>query len=245
MALHQIRTHSNALTYKIENISPSDDYDVLLTKDKKFVIKWRSCNDIENVLIPVTVNTHPGKLQKLTPPMAKKAFYGLTFDSYWSKNETSNNKIRGLSVILKNKDFFELYLHGGVSEKNPQNTKLQIGEKLDMNQFYTLQVFWKGKRITNQFGGQNLSNSFYSLYKDRNCLENHILFHETETRSISRSVFYVGGLNNSKVEDPKSVVKTNLFTGLIANLEVMKTDKTSLPQELADFIAKQQFIVNV
>ena len=92
MALHQIQTHSNALTYKIENISPSDDYDVVLTKDKKFVIKWRSCSsDIKNILIPVTKETHPGKLQKLTPPMEKKAFYGLTFDSKFQNMYTIEN----------------------------------------------------------------------------------------------------------------------------------------------------------
>ena len=113
-----------------------------------------------------------------------------------AKNPTI--KLRGISIFSdKSSHAFDLYLHGALN--NQEKNVLEIGKKLETNKFYTLQVWWNGQRGI---------DSFYSLYKDGRALERCVLFRPAPLSFMSRNAFYVGGMNNTRVES--SVVPARL-----------------------------------
>ena len=62
-------------------------------------------------------------------------------DYHWSDYDKRSDMHRGVSTITKlNK--FDLYLYGAIG--NEEQNKKKIGEDLEQNVFYTLQVCWKG-----------------------------------------------------------------------------------------------------
>ena len=152
-------------------------------------------------------------------------------DYRWAVHDKSADKFRGVSIISKPNEKFDLYLHGA---RDGKKNRLKIGENIKKNLFYTLQVCWSGET--------NL-NSFYSLYKDGKPLIDKTYFQHNTLPISMRPAFYLGGFNAS-TEERGEVVKSKCFTGILSNLEIIKTNHPSIPAELLKFIVYKQTIMN-
>ena len=162
-------------------------------------------------------------------------------DYHWSEYEKNPDKIRGVSIVSNNKTKADLYLHGAIGEGIEKN-RLKIAT-LEKSQIYSFQVLWGGI-IQQPDGSLLVLDSSYSLYKDFKRITDKTTFtHRTESR-IRTPAFYVGGLNNSTSEHVEDVVKTKCFTGILTNLEIINTSHQIVPEELLNFIALKQGIMN-
>ena len=150
------------------------------------------------------------------------------------RNVTGN--FRGVSVMPKADEKFDLYLYGARGE-DAEGKRLKIGEDIKMNFFYTLQVCWDSAELT----------GFYHLFKDRKVLLDKTYFQCTEMSSIVNAPsLLLGGFDASTNPRDKKVVKSKLFTGIISNLEILKIhpNQPSLPEELVKFIEQMQVVKN-
>ena len=143
---------------------------------------------------------------------------------------------RGISVINNGEESFDLCLHGAFSE---QKDRLKIAEKLKMSCFYTLQVKW-GAQIEDPDGTMRILSSFYRIYEDKKLVIDNV-FHQRIDDSPKVAVLYIGGFNNDK---DSTVNKSNFFTGILSNIEILLTTEELIPKELLHFIATKQYIVN-
>ena len=148
-----------------------------------------------------------------------------------------DGNFRGVSVMTKDDEKFDLYLYGARGE-NAEGKRLKIGEDIKMNLFYTLQVYWDGKNLT----------GFYHLFKDRKVLLDKTYFQCTEMPgAVNAPSLLLGGYNASTNPADKKVLKSKLFTGIISNLEILKiyqNQPSSLPEELVKFIEQMQYVKN-
>ena len=153
-------------------------------------------------------------------------------DYQYSSRETSYDKLRGVSVFVKDQSF-DLQLHGGFAEKDESDDfSLTIARDLEMDKFYTLQICW------NKSAG-----SYYSLYKDSSCLENRVPFRNAPVRKTTKTALYLGGFNDSSTA-AEVVKKTQLFKGVISNIEILTRWGDVVPKNLAEFISKAQIVEN-
>ena len=149
-------------------------------------------------------------------------------------NNELPSTFRGISVINNGEKSFDLCLHGAFSE---QKDKLKIAEKLKMSCFYTLQVKW-GAQIEDPDGTKRILSSFYRIYEDKKLLIDN-LFHQRIDDSPKVPVLYIGGFNNVS-----TINKSNFFTGILSNIEILLTAEEVIPKELLHFIATKQCIIN-
>ena len=155
----------------------------------------------------------------------------LLSDYRWTEHNKSADKFRGVSIIPKADNKFDLYLHGARDEDGVH--RLKIGDNLEKDLFYTIQVCW--------YAGLE-KNGFYLLYKDWKPLINKTFFQCNVLPSTIKPAFYLGGFNDSTKEE--GIIKSKCFTGIISNLEIIGTDTSSIPEELLNFIRECQTIIN-
>ena len=151
-------------------------------------------------------------------------------DYRWSVDAKSADTFRGVSIISKPNEKFDLYLHGA---RDGGKNRLKIGGNIKTNLFYTLQVYWSGIE----------ENGFYLMYKDGETLIDKTSFQYNAMKDLVRPAFYLGGFNASTEEGGK-VVKSKCFTGILSNLEIINTSQPSIPSELLKFIVQKQTIIN-
>ena len=258
LAIDQIRRNSNSLTLLIETIPPARDSDVEATVDKT-VSKWKAFND-----------PPPHKRYGLTFDKKEENMYGLNnnfflsvkykkvlltmtflvgvFDDYnddteefivsdyrYSQQAKSADAFRGVSVISKPDEKFDLLLHGARNDDGSKNC-LKIGDSLENDLFYTLQVFWDGEGM----------NGFYLLYRDgRPLIDRKTFQFDDSLPEYPVAAFYLGGFNASTNEKEEKVVKSKCFTGVLSNLEILRTDdQSSIPTDLLRLIVLYQTIIN-
>ena len=156
-------------------------------------------------------------------------------DYRWTEYDKSAEKFRGVSIIPKANNKFDLYLHGAAARGKDDTHRLRIGVDLKNILFYTLQVCWGG-------GGGSEGNGFYLLDKDGKPFIEKTSFQSNSVPGMKRAAFYLGGFNASTKH--RGVVKSKLFKGIISNIEIIHTRNTSIPEELLDFIRMNQTIRN-
>jgi hypothetical protein len=163
-------------------------------------------------------------------------------DYHWASWVKSAAKFRGISIIPKPDEKFDLYLHGAVG-KDERNT-VKIGHNLKKKLFYTLQVCWASSwgADPSKYGHTHISNGFYLLYKDGKTLIEKTLFKHNTTPQMMIPAFYLGGFNAST--NGKGVVKSKCYTGIISNLEIAKTRNSYIPDELLRLIVMNQTVIN-
>ena len=126
-------------------------------------------------------------------------------------------------------------MHGAAARGRDGTHRLRIGVDLKQNLFYTLQVCWSD-------GSEK--NSFYLLDKDGKPFIDKTFFQGNSLPMVIQPAFYLGGFNAS-TKDQEEIVKSKLFTGLISNVEIINTARsTSIPEELLHFIRMYQTIIN-
>lgn len=152
-------------------------------------------------------------------------------DYHWSKYDKRSDVHRGISIITKSDQKFDLYLQGAIG--NDGQNKMKIGEDLEQDAFYTLQVCWRRTGIE--------KTGFYSLYKYRQLLIDKTSFQHHAVPILMRPAFYVGGFNASRGE---TVIKSKCFTGIISNLEVIQTDNDSISNDVLKLIVDGQSVIN-
>ena len=147
-------------------------------------------------------------------------------DYRWNIFEKSSEKFRGVSIISKPDEKFDLYLHGAPGEDGTQRWK--FGKDLKRKLYYTLQVNWNEIEKT----------GFASLYKDGKPLIKETSVPWSEPPDIVTPAFYLGGFNASTTVESK-VVKSKCFTGIICNVGIINYN-SQIPKEIMDFIIKSQ-----
>ena len=83
-------------------------------------------------------------------------------------------------------------------------------------------------------------SSFYRIYEDKKLVIDNE-FHQRSDDSPRLAVLYIGGFNNDK---DSTVNKSNFFTGILSNIEILLTTEELIPKELLHFIATKQCIIN-
>ena len=154
-------------------------------------------------------------------------------DYRYSEQTKSADAFRGVSVISKPDEKFDLLLHGARNKDGSKNC-LKIGDSLEKDLFYTLQVFWDGEGM----------KGFYLLYRDGHPLIDRKTFQFDSLPSDPIAAFYLGGFNASTNEKEAKVVKSKCFTGVLSNLEILQTNQSSIPTDLLRFIVLSQTIIN-
>ena len=114
-------------------------------------------------------------------------------DYRWNTYDKSPEKFRGVSIISKSNEKFDLYLHGVPSEDGPQRWK--FGKDLKRKVYYTLQVYWNKVE----------KKGFASLYKDGKLLIEDTSFLWSELPDITTPAFYLGGFNASTTTKSKVI----------------------------------------
>ena len=66
------------------------------------------------------------------------------------------------------------------------------------------------------------------------------LFYQRFDDSLKVPVLYIGGFNDKD----STVNKSNFFTGILSNIEILLTTEELIPKELLHFIATKQCIIN-
>ena len=156
-------------------------------------------------------------------------------DYHWSIFDKSSDAFRGVSVISVGNENFDLFLNGARDVDGGKNC-LKIGENLEKDYFYTLQVFW-GWHM-----GLDM-NSFHVLYRDGQPLMDRKTFQYNSLPLVVTPALYLGGFNAS-TKDEEKVIKSKCFTGILSNLEILWTDQSSIPDDLLSFIVDTQTIMN-
>ena len=155
-------------------------------------------------------------------------------DYRYSQQAKSADAFRGVSVISKPDEKFDLLLHGARNDDGSKNC-LKIGDSLENDLFYTLQVFWDGEGM----------NGFYLLYRDgRPLIDRKTFQFDDSLPEYPVAAFYLGGFNASTNEKEEKVVKSKCFTGVLSNLEILRTDQSSIPTDLLRLIVLYQTIIN-
>ena len=160
---------------------------------------------------------------------------------------------------------FDLYLHGAVSEETVgKENRLLMARNLEKSQFYTLQVKW-GAEIVQVDKSVRILPSFYAIHHNDKCSIKQS-FKNTLISDEIRPAFYLGGFvsrtrvvssvlqqqQQQRIDLPRIIrrksefkyVKSKCFTGLVCNLEILKTRTKNVPPELLDFIVKRQSVRN-
>ena len=189
-------------------------------------------------------------------------------DFHWSEMHRPVDNFRGVSIVNHRggggKDnLFDLYLHGAVSgETGGKENRLLIARNLKKSQFYTLQVKW-GAEIVQVDKSVRILPSFYAIHYNGKCTIKQS-FQNTLISDEIRPAFCLGGFvsrTRNTIPDSSSVLQQNLpriirrksdskqvkskcFTGLVCNLEILKTRLRNVPPELLDFIVKRQSVRN-
>ena len=159
----------------------SEGYGLVFDKQQKIMYHIKDCKNIylsikdANVILTLTflVRKNEDDIDDMLEEF-------IVSDYHWSDHDKRSDMHRGVSTITKlNK--FDLYLHGAIGDEG-QN-KRKIGEDLEQNVFYTLQVCWKG------------NIGFYNLYKYKQLLIDRSSFQPNTTPEIMTPDFYLGGFN--------------------------------------------------
>ena len=150
-------------------------------------------------------------------------------DYLWSFENKSPEEFRWVSVKSRADKKFALYLHGAKGQDGSHI--LKIGDDLEKDLFYTLQVCWRAG-----------SDCFYLLHKNGAPVINKTLFYGNSLPAITINAFYLGGFNAST--DGGKIVKSKCFTGVISNLEIINSGSSAIPEELLNFIMIYQEIPN-
>ena len=95
-----------------------------------------------------------------------------------------------------------------------------------------------GAQIEDPDGTKRILSSFYRIYEDKKLLIDN-LFHQRIDDSPKVPVLYIGGFNNVS-----TINKSNFFTGILSNIEILLTAEEVIPKELLHFIATKQCIIN-
>ena len=151
-------------------------------------------------------------------------------DYRWAHKDKNPDLFRGVSVISKSSEKFDLYLHGARAENGAEN-RLKVGENIKKNLFYTLQVYWEKE-----------NKGFCLLYKDGKPLIDKTSFQYNDLPDSMTPAFYLGGFNAST--DIEKVLKSKCFTGILSNLEIINTHHPSIPTELLEVIVQNQTVIN-
>ena len=153
-------------------------------------------------------------------------------DYRWTVFHKSPEKFRGVSIIPKPDEKFDLYLYGVQGEN--RNQRIKFGKDLKRKLYYTLQVYWSETEKT----------VFASLYKDGEPLIKETIFPWSEPADMTSPAFYLGGFNASTTGDFR-VVESKCFTGIITNVEIIRHySKTPIPKEIMSFIIERQTLMN-
>ena len=144
--------------------------------------------------------------------------------------QKSSEKFRGVSIVLKPDEKFDLYLYGVPGENG--NQRIKFGKDLKRKLYYTLQVYWSETEKT----------GFASLYKDGEPLIKETILPWSEPPDTVATVFYLGGFNAS-TKDENRVVKSKCFTGIISNVGIINHD-SKIPKEIMSFIIEMQTLMN-
>ena len=183
-------------------------------------------------------------------------------DFHWSEMHRPVENFRGVSIVNRRgkNNLFDLYLHGAVSGEIGKENRLLIARNLKKSQFYTLQVKW-GAEIVQVDKSVRILPSFYAIHYNGKCSIKQS-FKNTLISDEIRPAFYLGGfvsrtrdvsvLQQQRVDLPRIIrrksefkqVKSKCFTGLVCNLEILKTRTKNVPPELLDFIVKRQSVRN-
>ena len=132
-------------------------------------------------------------------------------------------------------------------------------QKILKNHTFTLKVKW-GAEIKQPDGTVHVLPSFYAVYDNDKCLTKQS-FQNTLIAEEIHPAFYLGGFvysTKNTINEPSSsllpqiiqkksdsrVVKSKCFTGVVCNLEILKTSVKNIPSELFDFIVKRQKMKN-
>ena len=150
-------------------------------------------------------------------------------DYRWSKYDKRSDVHRGVSTITKSNKKFDLYLHGAISDDGLNKKK--IGENLEQDVYYTLQVCWRRAEM---------ETGFYSLYKYEHLQIDKTSFRYHDIPTVMSPAFYLGGFNTSR--DWRTVVKSKCFTGVLLNLEVIQTENDSISNDILKLIVDKQSI---
>ena len=195
-------------------------------------------------------------------------------DRHWSEMRKPVEKFRGVSIVNRRgggggdgnsaAGLFDLYLHGAVSEETGgKENRLLMARNLEKSQFYTLQVKW-GAEIVQVDKSVRILPSFYAIHHNDKCSIKQS-FKNTLISDEIRPAFYLGGFvsrtrvvssvlqqQQQRIDLPRIIrrksefkyVKSKCFTGLVCNLEILKTRTKNVPPELLDFIVKRQSVRN-
>lgn len=151
-------------------------------------------------------------------------------DYRWSSFSKSSEKFRGVSIVSKPGEKFDLYLHG--VQDVDGNRQMKFGKDLERNLHYTLQVYW-----------MKSNTGFASLHCDGEIVIQETSFQHGTPPDITRPGFYLGGFNAS-TSYKSDVVKSKCFTGIISNVEIINTRNLIIPRELLDLIWEVQTVYN-
>ena len=151
-------------------------------------------------------------------------------DYKWSTFRKSSEKFRGVSIVPKPDEKFDLYLYGVPGENG--NQRIKFGKDLKRKLYYTLQVYWSETEKT----------GLASLYKNGEPLIKETILPWSEPPDIVPTAFYLGGFNAS-TKDENGVVKSKCFTGIISNVGIIKHE-SKIPKEIMRFIIERQTLMN-
>ena len=155
------------------------------------------------------------------------------------REKTSKKHMRALSIETiegEEEDTFELYLYGAESGGG----RRKIGTGLKTSWFYTVQIKW-GAEVSRSEGTVHCLDSFYAICENDTCLTKKS-FQCPPLKDIARSALYIGGLNAAKTDT--GIVKSNCFSGIVSNIEILITNNARIPESLLNFIITNQIITN-
>ncbi len=211
---------------------PSEGYGLVFDKKQKIMYHIEDCKNVylsvRGINIILTLTFLVGEKEEEGNDDVAEEF--IVSDYRWSKYDKRSDVHRGISTIAKSNKKFDLYLHGAIGDDDGLN-KRKIGENLERDVFYTLQVCWR-----------KANTGFYSLYKYTQLLIDRTSFQHNTTPGTMAPVFYLGGFDTSR--DWRTVVKSKCFTGVISNLEVIQTENDSISDDLLKLIVDKQSVFN-
>ena len=162
------------------------------------------------------------------------------FNDYrYSTRQKNPHRMRALSIETVDEDAFDLYLYGTTSttrdaEKNP---RVKIATGLKTSWFYTVQIKWSARGPDGSGGG----SSFY-LVRENDEVVAKKFFASPPLKDVATPALYLGGLNAARTD--MGTVKSKCFGGVVSNMEILKTNRSHVPDALLRFVADSQIITN-
>ena len=160
----------------------------------------------------------------------------LISDYRWSPlHHTPLHNLRGLSIDNIDDKHFDLFLYGGTKKR------LKIGSALKTSWYYTVQIKWGKESLTD--AEITISPGFYSIFENDKYVIEQKLFHGEAVIDLVTPAFYIGVFNKTSTHS-EIVQESKCFTGILSNLEIIKTSHPTIPKELLNFIVMSQNIYN-